>query len=151
MRWPKQKIFLPLFALLLLSVPASSQPPTFTGKVLGVSDGDTIAVLRMGRVVRVRLHGIDCPEKEQPFGTRAKQFTSDLAFRKEVMVYVKDTDSYGRIVAEVILPDGSSLNKELVFVGLAWWYRKYAPVEAGKIRGIMTERKMKKAAPMRIL
>jgi endonuclease YncB( thermonuclease family) len=94
---------------------------------VGVSDGDTIKVMREGRTVKVRLHGIDCPEKKQPYGTKAKRFTSDRAFRNEVTVYVKDTDRYGRIVGEVILPGGLSLNKELVYFGLAWWYRKYAP------------------------
>ncbi len=127
MRSPYRKIFPPLLALLLLSVPLSSQTDTFTGKVVGVSDGDTISVMREGRAVKVRLHGIDCPEKKQPFGTKAKWVTSDLAFGKEVEVRIKDTDRYGRIVGEVILPDGVSLNKDLVHAGLAWWYRKYAP------------------------
>ena len=121
-----------LFIILFLSVPlfsqaGSVQTATFTGKVVGVSDGDTIKVMREGRAVKVRLHGIDCPEKRQPFGTRAKRYTSEMAFGKEVTVRVKTTDRYGRIVGEVILPDGLSLNKELVYVGLAWWYRKYAP------------------------
>ncbi|NIM99383.1 MAG: SNase-like nuclease, partial [candidate division Zixibacteria bacterium] len=97
------------------------------GKVVGISDGDTISAMRGGRAVKVRLHGIDCPEKRQAYGTRAKRYTSDMAFGKEVTVRVKDTDRYGRIVGEVILPDGNSLNKELVYVGLAWWYRRYAP------------------------
>jgi micrococcal nuclease len=100
---------------------------TFTGKVVGVSDGDTISVMRAGKAVKVRLYGIDCPEKKQPYGTRAKQYTSEMAFGKEVEVRIKTTDRYGRIVGEVILQGDSSLNKELVFVGLAWWYRKYAP------------------------
>jgi len=101
---------------------------TFTGKVVGVSDGDTISVMRKGRAAKVRLHGIDCPEKKQPYGTRAKRYTSDMAFGKEVTVRFQTTDKYGRIVGEVILPGGISLNKELVYVGLAWWYRKYAPL-----------------------
>lgn len=50
-----------------------------------------------------------------------------FGFRKEVEVRVLDTDRYGRLVGEVVLPDGISLNKELVHAGLAWWYRKYAP------------------------
>ena len=100
---------------------------TFTGKVVGVSGGDTISVMRQGRPVKVRLHGIDCPEKGQPFGRRAKQITFDVAFGRQVTVQVKTTDRYGRIVGEVILPDGLSLNKDLVHAGLAWWYRKYAP------------------------
>jgi len=127
MRSPYRKIFPPLFALLLVSVPLSSQTDTFTGKVVGMSDGDTIKVMREGRAVKVRLHGIDCPEKKQAFGTRAKRFTSEMAFGMEVEVRVQTTDRYGRIVGEVILPDGISLNKQLVSIGLAWWYRKYAP------------------------
>jgi micrococcal nuclease len=86
MRWPKQKIFLPLFVLLFLSIPISSQTTTFTGKVVGVADGDTISIMRGGQAVKVRLHGIDCPEKKQPFGTRAKRFTSEMAFGMEVEV-----------------------------------------------------------------
>jgi micrococcal nuclease len=127
---PRQSIFLSLLVLLLLSIPIFSQatdPQSFTGKVVGVSGGDTIKVMREGKAVKVRLHGIDCPEKKQPFGTRAKQYTSEMAFGNEVEVRVQTTDRYGRLVGEVILPGGSSLNKELVFVGLAWWYRKYAP------------------------
>jgi endonuclease YncB( thermonuclease family) len=128
MRPPYRKIFLPLFVLLLVFVPLFSlATETFTGKVVGVVDGDTISVMRQGRAVKVRLHGIDCPEKKQPFGTRAKRFTSEMAFGMEVEVQVQTTDRYGRIVGEVILPDGLSLNKQLVYVGLAWWYRTYAP------------------------
>ena len=129
---PRQNIFLPLLVLLFLSVPlfsqaADSQTDTFTGKVVGVSEGDTISVMRGGRAVKVRLHGIDCPEKKQPFGTKAKWVTSDLAFGREVTVQVKTMDRYGRIVGEVILPDGLSLNKDLVHAGLAWWYHNFAP------------------------
>jgi len=131
MRWAKQKIFPTLFVLLFISVPlflevANSQTVTFTGKVVGISEGDTISVMREGRAVKVRLYGIDCPERGQPFGGRATQITSDMAFGREVTVQVKTTDRYGRIVGEVILPDGLSLNKDLVHAGLAWWYRKHA-------------------------
>jgi len=131
MRWTKQKTLLPFLALLFLSIPissqaADSQTATFTGKVGVMVDGDTISVMRNGRAVKVRLHGVDCPEKKQAFGTRARQYTSEMAFGNEVEIRVKITRRYGRIVGEVILPDGSSLNKELVYAGLAWWYRKYA-------------------------
>lgn len=98
----------------------------FVGKVVRVSDGDTIEVLRAGRAVRVRLQGIDCPESRQAYGTRAKQFTASLAFGKTVAVQVHGTDQYGRILGEVILPDGRSLNRELVRSGYAWWYRRYS-------------------------
>jgi endonuclease YncB( thermonuclease family) len=127
MRPPYRKILLPLFVLLSVSSLPSSQTAEFTGKVVGVADGDTISVMREGRAVKVRLYGIDCPEKKQPFGTRAKRFASEMAFGMEVEVQIKTTDRYGRVVGEVILPDGLSLNKQLVYGGLAWWYRKYAP------------------------
>jgi endonuclease YncB( thermonuclease family) len=123
MRRLNRKIFLLFLGLLLLSLPLFSQangPQSFTGKVVGVSDNATIKVMREGRAVKVRLYGIDCPERKQPYGTKAKQYTSEMVFGNEVEVRIKTTDGYGRIVGEVILPDGSSLNKELVYVGLAW-------------------------------
>ncbi len=98
----------------------------FTGRVVGVSDGDTITVLTKGKPVRIRLHGIDCPEKRQGFGTRAKQFTSSLVFGQTVTVHVMDRDRYGRTVGEVLLPDGRTLNRKLVKAGFAWRYRRYA-------------------------
>ncbi len=69
--------------------PEQTQPAIvqeFTGRVVGVSDGDTITVLSKGKPVRIRLHGIDCPEKRQAFGARAKQATSKLVFGQTVTV-----------------------------------------------------------------
>lgn len=99
----------------------------FAGKVVGIADGDTITVLRGKDEIKVRLHGVDCPERAQDFGKRAKQFTSDAAFGKIVTVIIKDIDRYGRTVGVVMLPGDRSLNHALVEAGLAWWYRKYAP------------------------
>ena len=96
----------------------------FTGRVVGVADGDTITVMHNGKGKRIRLHGIDCPEKRQAFGNRAKQFTSKLVFGKTITVQVADRDRYGRTVGEVLLPDGRSLNHELVRAGLAWMSRR---------------------------
>ncbi len=93
--------------------------------MVGVSDGDTITVLHDGKGERIRLHGIDCPEKRQAFGKRAKQLTSNLVFGKTVTVQVLDRDRYGRTVGVVLLPDRRSLNHELVRAGLAWMYRRY--------------------------
>ncbi len=73
-----------------------------------VSDGDTITVLQNGKGERIRLHGIDCPEKRQAFGNRAKQFTSTLVFGETVTVQFVDRDRYGRTVGVVLLPDGRS-------------------------------------------
>jgi endonuclease YncB( thermonuclease family) len=95
------------------------------GQVVAVHDGDTITVMRSGKGERVRLYGVDCPELSQPYGRNAKHFSSEHCFGKVVTVKVTDHDRYGRTVGEVILPDGSSLNRELVKAGLAWWYYQY--------------------------
>jgi micrococcal nuclease len=78
-------------------------------------------VLREGRAVKVRLYGVDVPEKAQAFGTQARKFTGDMAFQQTIAVVIRATDRYGRLVADVLLPDGRSLNQELVKAGLAWW------------------------------
>jgi endonuclease YncB( thermonuclease family) len=100
---------------------------SFTGKVVDVPDGDTLSMKREGRAVTVHLAGIDCPEKKQPFGKRARQFTSDVALGKEVSVQLEAIDKYGSTAGWVTLPDGTNLNHELLRVGLAWWYRRYYP------------------------
>lgn len=96
------------------------------GKVIAVKDGDTIEVLQGKETYRIRLFGIDCPEKNQAFGNKAKQFTSDKCFGKKVTVRVNNKDMYGRYVADVILPDGNNLNVLLVKNGLAWHYKAYS-------------------------
>ena len=82
----------------------------FTGSVVGVIDGDTIEVLHNQHPERIRTNGIDCPEKGQDYGMRAKPVASDLAFGKEVTVQTYGHDKYGRTLADVILPDGMNLN-----------------------------------------
>src|SRR5262247_3498431 len=114
-----------LIALLICTPLAVAED--FTGRVVGISDGDTITVMHQGRGERIRLHGIDAPERGQPFSNRAKQFVSDLCYHKEVKVEVKGQNRYQRTIAEVILPDGRILNYEIVRAGLAWWFKRYAP------------------------
>jgi micrococcal nuclease len=76
---------------------------------------------------RIRLSGIDCSEKGQAYGQKAKHAVADLAFRKEVTVQSHGHDTYQRTLGDVILPGGINLNQELVKQGWCWWYRKYAP------------------------
>ncbi|MBM4084644.1 MAG: nuclease [Planctomycetes bacterium] len=90
-------------------------------------DGDTIEVLANWRVNRVRLYGVDCPESKQPYGRRAKQFTSSASYFRWAKVHTVTVDRYGRRVGTVTLPDNKVLNHELVRAGYAWWYRQYAP------------------------
>jgi len=97
----------------------------FSGRVVGVSDGDTISVMRDGRAVKVRLEGIDCPEGGQDFGQRAKQQTSALVFGKDVLVEVRDHDRYGRTVGRVYV-GGNDVSLTLVQAGMAWHYKAYS-------------------------
>ena len=124
--------------LLLLAAPQDS----FTAKVIGVKDGDSLVVLHNRKEVVVRLHGIDTPEFGQDFGTQAKKQTSELCFGKAVTVQVKGTDRYDRTLGVVTLPDGKSLNHELVRSGYAWWYRRYSDDETlGKLEAAARKEK----------
>ncbi|MBK6849485.1 MAG: thermonuclease family protein [Proteobacteria bacterium] len=123
-------------ALVLLLLPALSDAEIFTGKVVGVSDGDTITVLRDGKPIKVHLHGVDCPEKTEPFGEKAKQFTSKMVFGKVVQLRVVAKDRDGRMVQVAVETERdpltgwshpSSLNESLVAAGLGRWYREHGP------------------------
>jgi micrococcal nuclease len=131
-----------LITALVVLLPLPALAEEFRGKVVGITDGDTIRVLRGAEEVKIRLEGIDCPESRQAFGSRAKQATSDLAFGKIVTVQVKGKDRYERTLADIILPDGKNLNRELVRLGMAWWYRKYSKDESlGKLESEAREAK----------
>ena len=99
----------------------------FTGPGVIVLDGDTIEVLHNLHPERIRLSGIDCPEKGQAYGHKAKEAASGLVFGKHVTLQTHGHDKYKRTLADVLLPDGTNVNHELVKDGWCWWYRKYAP------------------------
>jgi endonuclease YncB( thermonuclease family) len=98
----------------------------FTVQVVAVLDGDTIEVLHSQHPERIRLSGIDCPEKGQAYGNNAKQAASALVYGKEVILQTHGLDKYGCTLADVLLPDGTNVNHTLVKDGCCWWYRKYA-------------------------
>ena len=100
---------------------------SFIGPVVAVKDGDSIEVLYNTHPERIRLSGIDCPEKGQAYGNRAKQATSALVFGRDVILQTHGQDKYGRTLADILLRDGTNVNHELVKDGWCWWYRKYAP------------------------
>lgn len=112
-----------LLICFLLSYLTQNQP--FAGRVVSISDGDTFKVLYEGREVKIRLEHIDCPEKRQPFGTRARQEVSRLIFGKNVIIRPTGKDRYGRILAEVYA-DNRNVNKTLVQRGYAWHFKKYS-------------------------
>lgn len=97
----------------------------FSGKVVGVSDGDTITMLKEREQVKVRLVEIDAPEKRQAFGNRSKQALSQLVHGKQVEIKKYGTDRYGRTLGRVY-QSGLDVNAEMVRLGMAWVYVKYA-------------------------
>ena len=96
----------------------------WSGKVIHVADGDTITVLSDGRKIKVRLYGIDTPEKKQWYGQNAKTFTSSQVMDKIVDVQEIDIDRYGRVVGLVSVGN-LLLNRHLVEYGYAWVYHQY--------------------------
>jgi micrococcal nuclease len=95
------------------------------GRVVGVVDGDTVDVRLASGMVRVRLHAIDAPERNQPRGAASKAVLSKLAYGKDVGVEPIEQDRYDRLVARLWL-DEKDLNAEMVRRGEAWVYRRYA-------------------------
>jgi micrococcal nuclease len=124
--WSGRICVLALCSLLFLFTP-SRAVADFSGLVVSVLDGDTIEVLHNDRPERIRLSGIDCPEKGQAYGTRATQAVSELVLGGEVTLQTYGHDKSGRTLADVLLLDGTNVNHTLVEDGWCWWYRKYAP------------------------
>jgi endonuclease YncB( thermonuclease family) len=117
---------------------------TLHGRVVSVADGDTVTVLdASNRQHKIRLGGIDAPEKEQAFGQRSKQNLSRLVFGKDVRIEWDKRDKYKRIVGKVWVQPESCPSCPMtldaghaqITVGLAWWYRKYASEQSPQDRG----------------
>ena len=97
----------------------------FTGKVVAVSDGDTITVLRGSEQVKVRLAEIDAPEKAQAFKQKSKQALAGLVHGKNVQVVEHGLDKYRRTLGSIYL-DGLDVNAEQVRQGMAWVFLRYS-------------------------
>jgi micrococcal nuclease len=117
------RFLIAFFAILLCAGHGFSAE--YPATVTGISDGDTIKIMNNGVQERIRLYGIDCPEKGQPYGQAAKKFTMNAVSGKQVLIKPVSKDRYGRIVAWVFYDD-KCLNKELLRTGLAWHYKKYS-------------------------
>jgi endonuclease YncB( thermonuclease family) len=118
--------FLTVFVLASGGVTALAVGVTAEGKVIGVSDGDTVTVLTAVKSqLKVRLSGIDASESGQAFGSRAKQALSECAFGKLAMIEGDKRDKYGRTVARVVV-GGVDCNLRQIELGMAWHYKKYA-------------------------
>jgi endonuclease YncB( thermonuclease family) len=95
------------------------------GKVVGVTDGDTITILVGTEQKKIRLAEIDAPEKSQAFGNLSKMMLSEKVFGKEVRVTVTNKDRYNRYVGKVTY-NGRNVNEEMVKEGYAWHYKQYS-------------------------
>lgn len=114
-----------IIILILINVNVFSQ--THTGKVIGIKDGDTVVVIDSLNVqTTLRLAEVDCPEKAQAFGTKAKQFTSDEIYLKQVKYIVTDIDRYGRSIAKIYYDNNKYLSEEIIRNGFGWQYKKYS-------------------------
>lgn len=107
--------------LLVCSIVVEAQQ---TGRVTGIADGDTFNLLSGGKQIKVRLYGIDCPERGQDYHQVAKQFLSDLIYNKTVTIKQTGTDRYRRVIAVVYIGN-VNVNEYLLSAGLAWHYKRY--------------------------
>ena len=106
-------------AFLLLAAPRAFAD-TLTGKVVKVANGDTVTILDNNTQHKIRLQGIDAPERKQPFGNASRKHLATLVAGKEITVMWENRDRYGRIVRFVIV-DGQDVNLAQVKVGMAWF------------------------------
>ncbi len=110
---------------LLLALIYLSAADTLTGKVVRIADGDTVTILVRSDQVRIRLFGIDAPERGQDYSRRSREALADLVFEKEVRVVVHDKDRYGRTVGDIYLGN-TLINENIVKEGWAWNYVRYS-------------------------
>lgn len=113
-----------LLMVVVLATASLAANADFSGRVVGVLDGDTIDVLVDQQPRRVRLAEIDAPEKKQAFGARARQALSGYVFGQVVRVRESGSDRYGRTIGSVVV-DGQSINRAMIAAGMAWAYRRY--------------------------
>ena len=112
------------------------------GQVVKVIDGDTFDLKSGEEKIRVRLFGIDSPERGQAFNVKAKEFTAGLIAGKDVRVVIRNKDRYGRFVGDVYLADGEYVNAEIVRAGYAWHFTRYS--NDAKLAALQEEAKKNK-------
>ena len=113
-----------LIGLILLSLSSTAQ--SFRGKVVKIVDGDTYDVVdSLQKLSRIRMNGIDAPEKKQAYGQRSKDLLGRLCFGKTVLIKVYSKDRNGRLIADSYI-NGQSLSLVMVEEGMAWHFKKYS-------------------------
>src|SRR5713101_5759996 len=101
-------------------------PNTFSAKVVSITDGDTVDVLRSDNFTyAIRLTGIDAPEHDQAFGTQSTQHLAGLISGKTVTLECQNERSYGRLICKILLRNGEDVDLDQVKAGMAWHYKQY--------------------------
>ena len=122
---PLARSAIAFFLVLYLQALSAVNAEVIAGRIVGISDGDTVTLLNANkRQYKIRMSGIDAPEKKMPFGQRSKEHLSDLVFSKDVQVETEKLDRYGRMLGKILL-DRQDINLAMVNAGLAWHYKKY--------------------------
>lgn len=125
------KILIFLILIFLFSCKKETQKPIenrgyIYGKVVAVYDGDTYEILTQdNQNIKVRMEGIDAPEKEMPFHKVAKQYLSKLIFNKQVYLNKTGEDAYGRTLGYTYLEDETNINLEMLKAGMVWHFKRY--------------------------
>lgn len=124
------------YYVLILIFPFSVFADTLTGRVIRVADGDTVTVLDYWKTRhKIRLQGIDAPERGQPYGKASGKHLSGLVAGRHVVVEYEKRDRYGRVVGKVLL-SGVDVNLGQIKAGLAWHYKKYEMEQSAEDRGL---------------
>ena len=132
-----------LILVLILFLSNFAYAKTIEGLVVGVADGDTITVLdQQKNTYKIRLQGIDAPEKKQAFGEKSKQSLHDLVHSKQVRIEYDKEDKYGRIVGKVTVDDVDVCLQQLV-LGMAWHYKKYQSEQSVSDRAVYSDTELK--------
>ena len=114
-----------IFAIAITLLAQAVNAETLTGLVVGITDGDTLTLLDATNAQhKIRLAGIDSPEKAQPFGQVCKKDLSDLAYGRVAVVESSKLDRYGRVIGKVLI-DGRDVNLEQIRRGCGWHYKQY--------------------------
>lgn len=120
-----------VIAIALMLMTSATNAGALTGHVVGITDGDTLTLLVDRQQYKIRIAGIDAPERHQAWGDKSKLNISRLAFSKTAIADCPKVDRWGRQICKVTV-NGVDIGLEQVKDGMAWWYRKYAKEQSAE-------------------
>lgn len=124
-----------LIAIMLMLMSSAANSDTLTGHVVGITDGDTLTLLVDRQQYKIRISGIDAPERHQAWGDKSKANISRLAFNQTAVADCPKVDRWGRQICKVTV-NAVDIGLEQIKDGMAWWYKKYAKEQATDDRSV---------------